>query len=107
MIRRPPRSTLFPYTTLFRSYLFNLSGQHLRTVDALTGVVRYQFAYDGAGRLLSITDRNGNVTTIDHDGSGNPTAIVGAFGQRTLLAVNADGYLNRITSPAGEAIQAT
>src|SRR2546421_91482 len=23
MIRRPPRSTLFPYTTLFRSYLSN------------------------------------------------------------------------------------
>src|SRR5438105_15687180 len=23
MIRRPPRSTLFPYTTLFRSYEFN------------------------------------------------------------------------------------
>src|SRR5690554_8239913 len=29
MIRRPPRSTLFPYTTLFRSYVFlppNLGG---------------------------------------------------------------------------------
>src|SRR2546428_6393446 len=26
MIRRPPRSTLFPYTTLFRSLLVNLSG---------------------------------------------------------------------------------
>ena len=25
MIRRPPRSTLFPYTTLFRSHLFGLS----------------------------------------------------------------------------------
>src|SRR3712207_7156996 len=25
MIRRPPRSTLFPYTTLFRSYLINLA----------------------------------------------------------------------------------
>src|SRR2546426_4061806 len=24
MIRRPPRSTLFPYTTLFRSHLINL-----------------------------------------------------------------------------------
>ena len=24
MIRRPPRSTLFPYTTLFRSYLIGL-----------------------------------------------------------------------------------
>src|SRR5690242_11568702 len=24
MIRRPPRSTLFPYTTLFRSFCFNI-----------------------------------------------------------------------------------
>src|SRR3712207_7038895 len=32
MIRRPPRSTLFPYTTLFRSYQFVACGQdrHLR-----------------------------------------------------------------------------
>src|SRR5258706_10975880 len=34
MIRRPPRSTLFPYTTLFRSLGKILSRQHLR--DALT-----------------------------------------------------------------------
>src|SRR5204863_3940832 len=27
MIRRPPRSTLFPYTTLFRSAFFRASGQ--------------------------------------------------------------------------------
>src|SRR3712207_7817010 len=27
MIRRPPRSTLFPYTTLFRSFHGNLAGQ--------------------------------------------------------------------------------
>src|SRR5260221_6660933 len=26
MIRRPPRSTLFPYTTLFRSFLFSPEG---------------------------------------------------------------------------------
>src|SRR2546422_7887637 len=26
MIRRPPRSTLFPYTTLFRSALYGMSG---------------------------------------------------------------------------------
>src|SRR5438034_6106944 len=31
MIRRPPRSTLFPYTTLFRSYVRNLDrGRSLR-----------------------------------------------------------------------------
>src|SRR3712207_8862430 len=29
MIRRPPRSTLFPYTTLFRSYPYEASGSSL------------------------------------------------------------------------------
>src|SRR5258705_957407 len=29
MIRRPPRSTLFPYTTLFRSMLFSSVGVNL------------------------------------------------------------------------------
>src|SRR2546430_8213427 len=33
MIRRPPRSTLFPYTTLFRSALRSQSLQHIRRVD--------------------------------------------------------------------------
>src|SRR2546430_12502285 len=43
MIRRPPRSTLFPYTTLFRSVHFRLEllvrldrprlGQHLAALD--------------------------------------------------------------------------
>src|SRR5256886_9463729 len=30
MIRRPPRSTLFPYTTLFRSHLRTLRPEHVR-----------------------------------------------------------------------------
>src|SRR5256885_16215055 len=29
MIRRPPRSTLFPYTTLFRSFIHTLGDAHL------------------------------------------------------------------------------
>src|SRR3989441_12172281 len=35
MIRRPPRSTLFPYTTLFRSVQRYI--RHLRTPDVPTG----------------------------------------------------------------------
>src|SRR3712207_8345345 len=36
MIRRPPRSTLFPYTTLFRS---GSGGQHVLVEDHQVGVV--------------------------------------------------------------------
>src|SRR5258705_9361329 len=32
MIRRPPRSTLFPYTTLFRSYPDNVMRDHRKIV---------------------------------------------------------------------------
>src|SRR3989449_7858573 len=35
MIRRPPRSTLFPYTTLFRS-AFGIEARHLLTAVIMT-----------------------------------------------------------------------
>src|SRR3712207_1249305 len=42
MIRRPPRSTLFPYTTLFRSE---------RTVDALIAEINAEFKRDPDGQV--------------------------------------------------------
>src|SRR3712207_9446507 len=36
MIRRPPRSTLFPYTTLFRSFEFHGNKALLNDLDQLT-----------------------------------------------------------------------
>src|SRR3989475_4568319 len=36
MIRRPPRSTLFPYTTLFRSVLYIVAGEGVRAVASRT-----------------------------------------------------------------------
>src|SRR3712207_8670282 len=43
MIRRPPRSTLFPYTTLFRSLLADNGAdqrhQHFFTLHDLTGMM--------------------------------------------------------------------
>src|SRR3989454_10375002 len=38
MIRRPPRSTLFPYTTLFRSRLFGVTPDMIEVYSQLTGV---------------------------------------------------------------------
>src|SRR5256885_5778634 len=37
MIRRPPRSTLFPYTTLFRSYLLRVRGMSMRDAGIIEG----------------------------------------------------------------------
>src|SRR2546421_2296851 len=53
MIRRPPRSTLFPYTTLFRSLVRNLIAHsrrlqaeyaNLADLPARTGRMRFQHA---------------------------------------------------------------
>src|SRR2546427_2777838 len=42
MIRRPPRSTLFPYTTLFRSHATTLT----MTMHVYEGLTRYDRSYN-------------------------------------------------------------
>jgi YD repeat-containing protein len=57
-------------------YGFSPTGRHLRTLHALTGALLHQFAYDPAGRLSTLTDGDGNVTTVERDATtGAPTAI--------------------------------
>src|SRR2546429_598453 len=69
MIRRPPRSTLFPYTTLFRSYdATHAAGANARTARASAG-----FAADGA-------------ETIDRSGAG---------GGRFRIAIDTGDYRSR------------
>src|SRR5206468_7035164 len=91
-------------------YIFDLDGRHLQTLDALTGAVLFEFGYDAGGRLTQVIEKTGgtdNVTTIVHDGAGNPTAIVGPFGQQTTLGVDANGFLAGITNSAGDQTQFT
>src|SRR2546429_5822082 len=68
MIRRPPRSTLFPYTTLFRSTGIRLqkgtsaSGATFTTPYAASWVM----GCDGThGAAAPTTDPNVNVVTLD------------------------------------------
>ena len=88
-------------------YRFDASGRHLQTLNALTRAPVYTFGYDHAGHLTTVTDGDGNITTIERDAAGNPTAIVAPFGQRTTLTLDANGYLASITNPAGEATRFT
>src|SRR2546422_8458255 len=51
MIRRPPRSTLFPYTTLFRSHYFKPFG-----ATAAGGSVLFKYNFLGFGRWMPFWD---------------------------------------------------
>src|SRR3712207_8784033 len=56
MIRRPPRSTLFPYTTLFRSAQ---GARYLRNRMAERHFVKYTFLkVDPAWRRLPVAERS-------------------------------------------------
>jgi RHS repeat-associated protein len=83
---------------------FDASGRHLRTRDAMTKRILFAFGYNGAGRLATVTDGDGNVTTLERNGAGAVSAIVSPFGQRTATTFDTRGYLATLTNPAGEVI---
>ena len=57
MIRRPPRSTLFPYTTLFRS---GGLGQVARDTGQL-GINRFHYSYGAGLRVLLVEEEGLNL----------------------------------------------
>src|SRR3712207_9535318 len=61
MIRRPPRSTLFPYTTLFRSYRELTSTSDCTTFQARRLTIRYR---DEDGKPQTAATLNGTLCTI-------------------------------------------
>src|SRR5256885_11232841 len=58
MIRRPPRSTLFPYTTLFRSVCFSLADPIARVLGK-TGI-------NVMTRLMGLIDRKSTRLNSSH-----------------------------------------
>src|SRR3712207_8872617 len=75
MIRRPPRSTLFPYTTLFRSiesmraYGYTLPTAIADLVDnsiaARCSTVWLQFHWAGADSWITVTDDGEGMTDAE------------------------------------------
>ena len=88
-------------------YTFNGLGAHMETTDPITGATLYSFGYDSVGQIVSITDVNGDVTTIGRDDAGNPTSVVSPFGVTTTLQIGSDGYLAAIADPTGTTHQMT
>src|SRR2546430_6242309 len=63
MIRRPPRSTLFPYTTLFRSNIQAVAGNMLTFWSEL-GFVFPQFPFIAHSRGWDAEDMQNNVRQV-------------------------------------------
>src|SRR5256885_16405788 len=94
MIRRPPRSTLFPYTTLFRSGLADQAERLLvpdREADAVDRLHVARRAPDeqAAGdrevlrEVLGPDQRLGDGSTLQHAAScAGPTGMIGGYSRR-------------------------
>src|SRR3712207_9062892 len=79
MIRRPPRSTLFPYTTLFRSH------------EAFPAVAQARITHHWGGSLAVPRDWCMRTTFDRKTGLG----FVGAFGGHGVTASNISGRTMR------------
>src|SRR3712207_8212941 len=71
MLRRPPRSTLFPYTTLFRSRLKRQPPVAQRRVDDVYAVPAHPFQDDEVVEL-PVQDRAGREAVQRIDIGGHP-----------------------------------
>ena len=87
-------------TTASRSTCSTAPGRHLRDGRRPHRRAPLPLRLRRGGRLSTITDGDGNVTTIERDGAGKATAIVAPGGLRTALTIDADGYLGAVANPA-------
>src|SRR3712207_9527108 len=101
MIRRPPRSTLFPYTTLFRSPPGAGKGTHGAWLTRETGV-----AHISAGDLLRAEIARGSDLgrrLAEYTSRGDPVPDDLGFDPITAVAVGAardiGGYLPHGVAP--------
>src|SRR5690349_13147249 len=111
-IRRPPRSTLFPYTTLFRSLLGNGDGTFQTTVNYAAGslpgfVAAGDFNKDGKPDLVAANDSSGGGVSVllgNGDGTFGTRVSYGTAPGSYAIAVadfNRDGKLDLAVANQG------
>src|SRR5260370_25267196 len=96
MIRRPPRSTLFPYTTLFRSLLIYSTSQPGPPIKLLVNANQPLRLFTGAVFPLSIIG-------LDAQGNPVPPAEPLQVSATPPLAVYGGGWV-RAGATAGESV---
>src|SRR3712207_9385916 len=90
MIRRPPRSTLFPYTTLFRSQIARELGVSASTVKSQVSGVLSKLGLQSRTQLALYAARTGLVA-LDHLGSEAAAGMGGVLRQGWTGATSGPG----------------
>src|SRR2546422_10719513 len=100
MIRRPPRSTLFPYTTLFRSHALGA-----RRARALPVVVDGLVLARGTRECVTIMRGDWGTARVVHTPRDTVVRLTLAGGG--LVAQTAAGGLRGVPAPQGGALTRT
>jgi YD repeat-containing protein len=82
-------------------YLFSPRGLHLKTFDAISNIATTIFEHDDLNRLISITDKYGNTTTLQRSATGQLTGILSPHGELTKVNINENGYIYDLQDPVG------
>jgi YD repeat-containing protein len=72
-----------------------------KTVAAGSLSRTWVYTYTAAGQPKTVTDPNGNITTLAYDTQGGLASVTNALGQTTTYANDADGRLVTSTDPNG------
>jgi RHS repeat-associated protein len=72
----------------------------------LANQTKYKFA-GSSGRLESVTDRDGNVTTLTYSGSGRLETITDPTSRKITLAYNSEGLVESAKDPLGHTVKYT
>ena len=82
-----------------RGHVMNSAGLHQSTIELTGGKTLRAFGYDSADKLVSISDRFGNQTSIQRNGSGVPLSITSPDGIVTRLTVDDANHLVSVIYP--------
>src|SRR5258708_26476797 len=66
MIRRPPRSTLFPYTTLFRSALIDVKSSEYQFRTIIDAIPTLAWCLHPDGRIARSEEHTSELQSPDH-----------------------------------------
>lgn len=87
--------------------LFDKLQQNADSSVTLTRKNQIQLVFSPVGKLLSVTDPNGNTKLLSYDTSGNLTTVVDSSGRTFSFMYDGSGHLTSVSDPIGRSWQYT